>query len=82
MPSCYARRRTLPTLTSELCRVFNAKPVVIECLSRHGQLSIDGYVIRPQHLNRWPDPRKALRGRTARLVSQGNVFREAKLYGS
>lgn len=55
-------------LLRELCRVFNAVPVAMECALRHGQVSIDGYIIRPQHIERWPPER--LRGRMATLVGR------------
>jgi hypothetical protein len=41
----------------------------------HGQLTIDGYVIRPEHLGRWDVDR--LRGRYAVLCG-----RMAQLYGA
>lgn len=61
-------------LLPELCRIFNAKPVAMECAIRHGQVTIDGWIIREHHLDRWT--REQLRGRMARLVG-----REARLYG-
>jgi hypothetical protein len=42
--------------------------------SAHGQLTIDGYIIRPQHLNRWT-PRQ-LQGRYAKIHG-----RRGQLYG-
>lgn len=66
------------SLHDELCRVFNMRGHALDCLLRHGQLTIDGFIIRREHLRRWPPDR--LRGRTARLSSAGTVFREAKLY--
>jgi hypothetical protein len=62
-------------LFKELCRVFHSKPPGMMCALSHGQLTIDGYVIRPEHLDRWtPDQ---LRGRYARLCG-----RVAQLYGA
>lgn len=62
------------SLMQELCRVYNAKPVAIECALRHGQITIDGYIIREQHLKRWtPDQ---LKGRMAMLLG-----RQVRLYG-
>lgn len=60
-------------LFTELCRLFHAKPVAMECVLAHGQLSIDGWIIRPEHLNRWT--RAQLKGRYARLHN-----RQARLY--
>lgn len=62
-------------LFRELCRVFNSKPPGMMCALAHGQVNIDGYVIRPEHLDRWtPDQ---LQGRYAHLMG-----RHAQLYGS
>lgn len=62
-------------LLAELCRVFHSKRAGMMCALSHGQVSIDGYVIRPQHLDRWHP--EQLRGRYARL--HGRV---AQLYGT
>lgn len=64
----------MPSLLAELCRLFNAKPVAMMCVLSHGQLTIDGWIIRPHHLERWTP--EQLRGRYARLFK-----REARLYG-
>lgn len=45
------------------------------CAMSHGQLTIDGYIVRPAHLERWT--RRQLSGRYASLVG-----RQALLYGS
>jgi hypothetical protein len=62
-------------LLEELCDRFDAKPPAMLCALSHGQVSIDGYVVRPRHLAQWtPDQ---LRGRYARL--HGRV---RQLYGA
>jgi hypothetical protein len=64
-----------PTLLEELCRVFNSCERAMLCVMSHGQLTIDGYIIRPEHLELWtPDE---LRGRYAVLCGQ-----LGQLYGS
>jgi hypothetical protein len=68
-------RGSAPTLLlSELCRVLDSREGAILLASRHGQLTIDGWVIRPHHLNRWTPAQ--LRGRYAKINS-----RRAQLYG-
>ena len=57
-----------PSLVAELCRIFHAKPVAIECAIRHKQVSVDGYTIGPQHDRRWPEDR--LSGRMAELLGR------------
>lgn len=61
-------------LFTELCRAFNAKDRAMLCALSHGQVVIDGFVVRVEHLDRWtPDQ---LRGRYAHLAG-----RCAQLYG-
>lgn len=67
------------SLHAELCRLFNASRFGMDCLLNNGQVTIDGFIIRHKHLERWN--RQQLQGRMARLSSAGKVFREAKLYG-
>lgn len=55
-------------LERELRRVFNASSSAIMCLLSHGQVTIDGYVIRPHHLERWTPAQ--LRGRTACIFAR------------
>lgn len=63
------------TLIAELCRAFNAKKVGMICAMSHGLVTVDGYIVRPEHDRRWtPDQ---LRGRYARFYD-----RQAQLYGS
>jgi hypothetical protein len=63
------------SLLRDLCRAFNARERAMLCAMSHGQLTIDGYVIRPEHLGRWTESQ--LRGRYARLHD-----RTVRLYGS
>lgn len=69
------RNAVRPPLLAELERVFHAKYGAMLCAMSHGQLTIDGYIIRPEHLNRWT--RDQLIGRYAELCG-----RTAQLYGS
>lgn len=62
-------------LLTELCRAFNACERAMLCALSHGQVSIDGYIVRPQHLDKWTP--EQLRGRYAGLVG-----RVARLYES
>lgn len=55
-------------------RVFNASERAMRCMLSHGQVTIDGYIIREEHLERWTPDR--LSGRMARAIG-----REARLYG-
>lgn len=45
------------------------------CVMSHGQLTIDSYIVRPEHLERWGE--EELRGRYAYLAG-----RQALLYGT
>jgi hypothetical protein len=65
-------------LIAELCRLFNAKPVAIECLMRHGQLTVDGYLMRPEFDQRWK--RAQLQGRTAAINYRLGAKRGGRLY--
>jgi len=65
-----------PSLLDELCRVFDSCERAMLCALSHGQVTIDGYVIRPRHLERWTA--EQLRGRFAVLCGS----RAARLYGS
>lgn len=73
------RRSTTPEIKTplfrELCRRFHSKDRAMLCAISYGQVSIDGYVIRERHLDRWPVDR--LCGRYARLHGQ-----QAQLFGS
>lgn len=69
------RSQTNRRLIDELCHLFHSKRVGMMCALAHGQVTIDGYVVRPQHLDRWT--RDQLQGRYARCVG-----RTAQLYGS
>lgn len=63
------------SLLEELCRVYNSCARAMLCAISHDQLTIDGYIIRCEHLEWWtPDE---LRGRYAFLCG-----RPAQLYGS
>jgi hypothetical protein len=66
--------RSSPTLLVELCRVLDSGEGAILSASRHGQLTIDGWIIRPHHLNRWTPAQ--LQGRYAQIHG-----RRAQLYG-
>lgn len=69
----------MPGLIAELCRVFHAKRVAIECALRHQQVLADGYVMKAEFDRRWPPNR--LRGRTAEIrYADGSTSRIAKLY--
>lgn len=63
-------------LLDELCRRFDSKPDAMLMAMRHGAVTIDGYIIRPQHLDRWT--RAQLIGRYVTLFGR----RVAQLYGS
>jgi hypothetical protein len=68
------------SLIAELCRVFNARPEAIGCAMRHRQITVDGYVMRPEYDRRWSE--RQLRGRMAALnFNKGGTKREARLYG-
>jgi hypothetical protein len=62
-----------PSLVAELCRLYSAKPVAIKCALSHGQVSVDGYVMREEFDRRWS--RGQLKGRYVRFVG-----RVARLY--
>lgn len=67
------------SLIDELCRVFNAKRVAIECCLRHRQVLVDGYVMKVEFDHRWAPER--LRGRTAEIrFPDGSPSRLAPLY--
>lgn len=63
------------SLLRELMRLYHSTERAMLCALSHGQVTIDGYVIRPQHLERWTE--EQLRGRYAVLCG-----RPAQLYGS
>lgn len=66
-------------LVAELCRVFHAKRVAMECALRHRQVLVDGYVMKVEFDRRWPPER--LRGRTAEIrFPDGSRNRVARLY--
>jgi hypothetical protein len=77
----YLRRRARyaadepPALFAELCRVFHASERAMACAVSHGQVSIDGYIVRMQHMGRWTE--EQLAGRYAVLCG-----RAVQLYGS
>jgi hypothetical protein len=58
----------------ELMRVFNASERALRCGLSHGQVTIDGYIIREEHLERWTPTQ--LYGRMARFAG-----RAGRLYG-
>ena len=62
-------------MMDELMRGFHSKEAAMMCALRHGQVTIDGYIIRPGHLDRWTP--EQLWGRYARLAG-----RYYQLYGS
>lgn len=55
--------------------MFNSKERAMLCALSHGQVTIDGWIVREQHMDRWTEDQ--LRGRYARLCGQ-----MAQLYGS
>lgn len=67
-------------LVRELCRVFNAKPVAIECMLHHGQVLVDGFIMRIEHDQRWTAAE--LKGRMAAIHYFGENAppRQARLY--
>lgn len=69
---------TNPSFVPELCRIFNAKRIGLLCAMLHGQLSIDGYVVRANREHQWTQ--EQLRGRTARLSFRDGSHREGKMY--
>jgi len=62
------------SLLTELGAKLDATERAIRCASSHGQLTIDGWIIRPQYLNRWTAAQ--LQGRYAKIHG-----RTAQLYG-
>ena len=66
------------SLVAELCRVFHAKPVAIECAMRHHQVTVDGYLMRADYDERWSEGQ--LRGRMAAINFRDGSKREARLY--
>lgn len=53
------------SLIDALCRAFHAKPCAIICALGHGQITVDGYLMREEYDRRWRADQ--LRGRTAAI---------------
>lgn len=66
-------------LVAELCRVFHASRVAMCCALRHGQVLVDGYIMREEYDHRWtPDQ---LKGRKAQITYYHTPQRrDARLY--
>ena len=67
------------SLIAELCRGFNAHPTAMRCAMRHGQITVDGYIMRPEFDRRWTQTQ--LTGRYARFHSRLYQLYGAKTVG-
>lgn len=63
------------SLVKELCRVLDSDRMAMLCAMSHGQVTVSGHVVKPEHDRRWT--RQQLAGRTAKVNA-----REAKIFGS
>jgi hypothetical protein len=68
-----------PSLIAELCRGLHAKRVGVLCALRHGQISVDGYVMREEYDRRWA--KAQLQGRYARFYDRTFQLYGAKIVG-
>lgn len=64
-----------PSLVEELRRVFHASEGNMLLAMHFGQVTVDGYVVRPKDDRRWT--KAQLSGRLAK-----HYFREARLFGA
>jgi hypothetical protein len=54
-----------PSLIKEACRVLDSDEKAMRCAMSHGQVTIDGYKIKPEYDRRWT--RAQLKGRWIRI---------------
>lgn len=68
-----------PSLVDELCRCFNSKRVAMLCALIHGQVTIDGFIVRAKNEHQWTP--EQLRGRMAQLNGRHVKLYENRPYG-